>query len=91
MIGQSLLQISKFRSSAIYSKQNKPITLKNDDIATKCFFPIGTCRIQHLVGLHGILSLVNTDSRNAAVDLHLDNLPDPSLSFSVHLPHPPQK
>ena len=89
MIGQSLLQISKFRSSAIYCKQNKPITLKNDDITAKCFFPIG--RIWHLVGLHGILSLVNTDGRNAAVDLRLDNSPDPSLSFSVHLPHPPQK
>ena len=91
MIGQSLLQISKFRSSAIYSKQNKPIALKNDDITTKCFFPISTCRIRHLAGLHGILSLANTDSRNAAVDLRLDNSPDPSLSFCVHLPHPPQK
>ena len=34
-IGHSLLQISKFW---VYPKQNKPITLKNDDIMTKYFF-----------------------------------------------------
>jgi len=65
-IGQSLLQISKFRSSTVYSNQNKPITLKNDDIMTKYFFAIS--RIRNLVGLRGILSLINADGWNAAVD-----------------------
>jgi len=66
-IGQLLLQISKFRSSTVYYNQNKPITLKNGNIMTKYFFAIS--RIRSLVGLCGILSLINTDNWNAAVDL----------------------
>ena len=40
--------------------------LKNDDIMTKYFFAIS--RIRNLVGLRGILSLINADGWNAAMD-----------------------
>jgi len=78
-IGQSLLQISKFRSSTVYSNQNKPITLKNDDIMTKYFFAIS--RIRNLVGLRGILSLINADGWNAAVDPHKLQVSHQTLPF----------
>jgi len=81
-IGQSLLQISKFRSSTVYSNQDKPITSKNDDIMTIYFFAIS--RIRNLVGLCGILSLINADSWNAAVDPRKLQVIHLTLPSSLH-------
>ena len=57
--GRSLLQVV-FSSCTIYGKQNKQVTLKDDEIK---YFPA-------LVGQHGTVSLelINSDGGNTAVD-----------------------
>ena len=80
VIGQSLLQISKFRSSTVYSNQNQS---HSSMISQQNIFLL-VVEFEIWLAYVAFFPLINADGWNAAVDLHKLQVIHQTLPSPLH-------